>query len=98
MNATPDPIKDSKPSAVAPSGAPQARRTGGLLRLAGIFVAVGLLVVLTLQNTAAVTLNVLAWSVTLSLALFVFIVIVVGVLIGWMLRSARDDDGFRLLG
>lgn len=98
MDVTPDPIEDSNPGAVVPSVAPKVRRRGGLLRLAGIFVAVGLLVVLTLQNTAAVTLNVLAWSVTLSLALFVFVVIVAGVLIGWMLRSARDDDGFRLLG
>lgn len=97
MNATPDPVEEQEPGAGA-STARSGRSLGGVLRIVGVFLAVGLLVVLTLQNTAAVTLNVLVWSVTLSLALFVFIVIVVGVVIGWVLRSARDDGGFRPLG
>ena len=73
-------------------------RTFGSLRIAGIFLAVGLLVVLTLQNTEAVTLRFLVWTMTLSRALLVFLLIVVGVLIGWILRSMLDEEGFRPLG
>ena len=69
-----------------------------VLRIVGVFVAIGLLVVLTLQNTDPVTLRFLAWSITLSRALLVFLLIVVGALIGWVLRSMRDDEGFRPLG
>jgi len=79
--------------------APPARgRVGGVLKVIGVIIAVGLLVVLTLQNTDDVSLNFLAWTVTLSRALLVFALIVIGVLIGWVLRSMRDDDGFRPLG
>ena len=86
---------DPAPSATTRIASP---RVVGVLRIAGIFVAIGLLVVLTLQNTDAVTLRVLVWSVTLSRALLVFLLIVVGALIGWVLRSMRDDEGFRPLG
>jgi len=90
----PAPFEEARPAA------PRSRvsRVGGLLKIAAVFLAVGLLVVLTLQNTDPVTLNVLAWSVTLSRALLVFLLIVAGVVIGWVLRSMRDDDGFRPLG
>lgn len=113
MNESNDPTPEERPADLAPANGeaadartertPGGTRSGvgrvvGLLRIALVFIAVGLLVVLTLQNTDAVTLNLLAWSVTLSLALFVFAVIVVGVIIGWVLRSMLDDDGFRPLG
>ncbi|MDA0302555.1 MAG: LapA family protein [Chloroflexi bacterium] len=82
--------------------APLARSTGGrvrgVLKIVAVILAVGLLVVLTLQNTDDISLNLLAWTVTLSAALLVFALIVAGVLIGWVLRSMRDDDGFRPLG
>ncbi len=73
-------------------------RVGGLLRILGIVVAMGLLIVLTLQNTDPVSLNLFVWTVTLSRALLVFALLVIGAVIGWVLRSMRDDDGFRLLG
>lgn len=80
-------------------GASKTRiRVVGVLRIVGIFVALGLLVVLTLQNTDSVTLHFLIWTITLSRALLVFLLIVVGALIGWILRSMRDDEGFRPLG
>lgn len=77
---------------------PAGGRVGGVLKIIGVILAVGLLVVLTLQNTDNVSLNFLVWTVTLSRALLVFALIVIGVLIGWVLRSMRDDDGFRPLG
>ncbi|MGE3855880.1 MAG: LapA family protein [Dehalococcoidia bacterium] len=113
MNESNDPTREERPAELTPVGGeaadthaertPAGTRSGvgrvaGLLKIALVFIAVGLLVVLTLQNTDAVTLNLLVWSVTLSLALFVFAVIVVGVIIGWVLRSMLDDDGFRPLG
>ena len=73
-------------------------RVLGVLRIVCVFVAAGLLVVLTLQNTDDVTLHFLVWTITLSRALLVFLLIVVGALIGWILRSMRDDEGFRPLG
>lgn len=73
-------------------------RVAGVLKIVAVIIAVGLLVVLTLQNTDDVSLHFLAWTVTLSRALLVFALIVVGVLIGWVLRSMRDENGFRLLG
>lgn len=93
-SATPVPEPLEVP-AVLPS---RRSRVRGVLRIVGFFVAIGLLVVLTLQNTDPVDLHLLVWTVTLSRALLVFAVIVVGVVLGWVLRSMRDDDGFRLLG
>ena len=103
MNEPLPPGNDLRPSDLLPheeTSLPRQRtgRVGGVLKIVGVILAVGLLVVLTLQNTDPVTLKVLAWSVTLSRALLVFILIVVGVIIGWVLRSMRDDDGFRPLG
>ena len=80
---------------LTPSG---VGRVLGVARIVGIFVAIGLLVVLTLQNTDDVTLRFLVWTLTLSRALLVFVLIVVGAIIGWVLRSMRDDEGFRPLG
>lgn len=95
---TPPPIPANDPIE-APLGTPSRQtRVRGVLRIVGVFVAIGLLVVLTLQNTDPVDLHLLVWTVTLSRALLVFAVIVVGVVLGWVLRSMRDDDGFRLLG
>ncbi len=100
----PPEVVEAASSVIAPSGVARTKRRSrlgrvlGVLRIAASFVAVGLLVVLTLQNTEEVSLQFLLWAVTLSRALLVFILIVVGVLLGWVLRSLRDDDGFRLLG
>ncbi|MFA7249561.1 MAG: LapA family protein [Dehalococcoidia bacterium] len=80
------------------AGRRPVRRALMVLRFIAVFVAVGLAIVLTLQNKDDVTLQFLLWTVTLSRALLLFIVLVVGALIGWLLRSALDDDGFRPFG
>jgi uncharacterized integral membrane protein len=74
------------------------RSFGSIVRLILIFTFFGVGIVFTLQNTAAVTVEFLAWSVTLSRALLVFLLVVVGTLLGWLLRSMVDEEGFRPLG
>ncbi len=74
------------------------RSAGATLRLIAIFACVGLIVVFTLQNTASVSVDFLFWSLTLSRALLVFLLIVIGTGFGWLLRSLLDHDGFRPLG
>ena len=74
------------------------RSLKSVLRLVLVFGCVGLGIVFTLQNTAAVTVEFLAWSLTLSRALLIFLVVVIGTLVGWLLRSMVGEDGFRPLG
>ena len=74
------------------------RSIGSTVRLVVIFVLIGLIVVFTLQNTAPVSVEFLVWSLTLSRALLVFLLLVIGTALGWLLRSMRDDEGFRPLG
>lgn len=44
-------------------------------------------VVFTIQNVAAVTVNVFFWQISLSLALLIFFVLAIGFIIGWFLHS-----------
>ena len=39
------------------------------------------------QNTETVSVNLLAWSVEMSLVLLVFIILGTGIIIGWLLNS-----------
>ena len=73
------------------------RSAGSTLRLIAIFACVGLIVIFTLQNTATVSVDFLFWSLTLSRALLVFLLIVIGTGLGWLLRSMRGHEGFRPL-
>jgi putative membrane protein len=49
-----------------------------LLVLVGVF---------TLQNTEVVTVRFLLWQVSLSRALLIFIVLAIGVMVGWVLAG-----------
>lgn len=42
-----------------------------------------LTVVFTLQNTEIVTINFLFWKLAISRALMIFLVLIIGILIGW---------------
>jgi len=42
-----------------------------------------LTVVFTLQNTEIVTINFLFWKLSISRALMIFILLIIGILIGW---------------
>lgn len=77
------------------------RRGSRALRVLAIllgFAVIGLVIVAAQQNAEAVTLRFLWWSASLPGALLVFLLIVIGTAIGWLLRSLSDDDGFRPLG
>ncbi len=52
-----------------------------------ILLAAGLALVFTIQNVSAVTVSLLFWQVSLSLALLVFLILTVGLVIGWFLHS-----------
>ena len=44
-------------------------------------------VIFTLQNTEVVTINFLLWRFSMSRVLMIFILLLSGVLIGWLLHS-----------
>jgi len=46
-----------------------------------------LALVFTIQNVAAVTVSMFFWEFSLSLALLIFFILILGFLIGWFLHS-----------
>ena len=46
-----------------------------------------LIVIFTVQNATAVTVNFLFWKLEISRALLLFFVLITGVIIGWVSRS-----------
>jgi uncharacterized integral membrane protein len=49
-----------------------------------------LVVILIVQNLATVEVTFLFWAIALPRALLLFLVFVVGVLVGWIVKSAKD--------
>jgi len=56
-------------------------------KLALILGLVGLVVVFTLQNTQVVEVQLLFWKLSMSRVLLIFLLLAIGVLLGWMARS-----------
>ena len=52
-----------------------------------ILVIAGLAVVFITQNVAAVDVTFLVWSISLSRALLIFFVLMIGFVLGWFLHS-----------
>lgn len=46
-----------------------------------------LAVVFIIQNVAAVTVNIFFWEISLSIALLIFFILVIGFAFGWFLHS-----------
>lgn len=46
-----------------------------------------LAVIFIIQNVSAVTVSIFFWEISLSLALLIFFVLVIGFVIGWFLHS-----------
>ena len=65
------------------------------VRLISALVLAALIVVFTLQNTSSVTVKLFVWSVTTSRALMLFVVLVIGIALGWLLRSLRGRRSSR---
>ena len=60
---------------------------GSGLRLTAALVLAGLVVLFVLQNAAVVQVRYLFWTVELSRSLLIFLVLALGILIGWLLRA-----------
>jgi uncharacterized integral membrane protein len=57
------------------------------MKMPAIIFLLLLVVIFTLQNTEQVNINFLFWHVTLSRALMLFLVLTVGLLIGWLMGT-----------
>ena len=70
------------------------------LKLALILLLSGLFLIFVAQNVAAVEVTFLLWSISLSRALLIFFLLLIGILIGWFLHSyvehrrGKDADTF----
>ncbi len=63
------------------------------LKLALSVVLIGLVMLFTLQNTAVVEVRFLLWTLSMSLVLLIFGLLVIGVLLGWLLATlGRRSD------
>lgn len=62
-----------------------------------ILIIAGLVVIFITQNVAAVDVTFLIWSISMSRALLIFFVLIVGFVLGWFLhsyltyRKSRDE-------
>jgi uncharacterized integral membrane protein len=64
--------------------------SGGGMKKLGLFMALLLVVVVfTLQNTESITIRFLFWQFSLSQALMLFLVLGIGILLGFLLGSLR---------
>ncbi len=68
-------------------------------RLIISLVLIGLIVVFIIQNAAVVEIEVFFWTIAMSRVLFMVILLFVGVLVGWFLktyfthrRDAEDEE------
>ena len=55
-------------------------------------VLVGLLVIFIVQNVAVVEIRFLFWKVSMSRSIMIFLVLAVGIIMGWMLRSRLGSE------
>jgi uncharacterized integral membrane protein len=67
-------------------------------RLVITLILIGLLIIFTLQNTESIGVDVLLWDIEASGAIFVFMLFAAGIVVGWVLRSLREPEGFNLFG
>jgi len=57
------------------------------IKLISILILTGLAVVFIIQNVAPAEVTFLFWSMSMSRALLIFCVLVIGIVIGWFLHS-----------
>lgn len=56
-------------------------------KLIFILIIVGLAVLFIVQNVAVVEIQFLFWSTQMSRSLLIFLLLAIGILVGWFLRS-----------
>jgi uncharacterized integral membrane protein len=57
------------------------------IRLIGSLLLVGLIVVFVVQNTASVEVRFLFWRGELPRSILIFLVLVIGIVVGWLIRG-----------
>ena len=64
-------------------------------KLITILILAGLAAIVIIQNVAVVDLRVLFWTLSMSGALLMFLILLVGTIMGWLLRGSfrrRKDN------
>ena len=56
-------------------------------KLIAILVLAGLVVIFIVQNTAVVDIRLFFWTISMSRSLMFFLVVCIGIVIGWLLRG-----------
>ncbi len=56
-------------------------------KLIAILILSGLLLIFVIQNTTAVEIRLFFWTVSMSRALMLFLMVSIGIVIGWLLRG-----------
>ena len=56
-------------------------------KLIGVLVLAGLVVLFIIQNMAVVEIRLLFWSIQMSRSLLMFLLLAVGMIIGWFLHA-----------
>ncbi|HEY9052150.1 MAG TPA: LapA family protein [Gammaproteobacteria bacterium] len=57
------------------------------IKLISILILLGLVVLFIIQNVAVVEIQFLFWSISISRSLLMFLVLAIGMIIGWFLHS-----------
>lgn len=60
------------------------------IRLVLVLALIGLIVIFTIQNVAEVEIQFLLWGFQTRRALLIFVVLAIGIMIGWIAHSVRD--------
>ena len=58
-------------------------------KLVTVCTLIGVIILFTIQNTKVVELQFLFWKLAMSRALLLFMVLGIGVLVGWLLRGIK---------
>ena len=56
-------------------------------KLISVLIMIGLIVIFIVQNAAVVEIHVIFWTIAMSRVLLMFILLAIGVIVGWLLNS-----------
>jgi uncharacterized integral membrane protein len=87
--------KPSEFAAGAIAGPKERTRTMGYIKSSLIIALIGLVIVFTLQNTEVLNVEFLIWSFSLRRAVLLFVVLLIGIVIGYVLAAIRHSRSSR---